>query len=237
MSILLERRGSGVLRQPANEYHSIENVSMPPDPAGVGVQPGPSGGVERGRGVPPRPDAHDVTQHRRGLAGTRPRPGPGDGSGDGAREVDVDLRCRPRGERPALERHPDPGVRALREILREIDPRLLDRLVQLELLRHRRDGRVELVREEVELGGRLDLVDVDHALRGDIRSQSVQRVIDAAVPLEASAPWRATVMMFSCGTPAASANWPRSGYGPISTFPLLENVFVPNVSSVPSSFW
>ena len=71
-----------------------------------------------------------------------------------------------------------------------------------------------------------------------MRSQSVQRVIEAAVPLEASAPCNATVITFSpAGTPAASANCPLTGYGPTSTFPLLEKVFVPNVTSVPSSRW
>src|SRR5215813_2920021 len=236
-STLLERRGSGVLRQPVDEYNTVELISMPAHPAGVGIQSGPSGRVERGRGVRPRPRAHGVREQRRGHASPRPRPGPGDGGGDRVREVDVDLRCRPRRQCPIVQRHPDPGVWALREVLGQIDPGFLDRLVQLELLRHRRDRRAELVRENIELGRGHDLVDVDHTLRGDIRSQSVQRVIDAAVPLEASAPCSATVTMFSCGTPAASANTPRSGYGPISTFPLAENVFVPKVISVPSSFW
>src|SRR5262249_42761408 len=39
-STLLERRGSGVLRQPVDEYNTVELISMPAHPAGVGIQSG-----------------------------------------------------------------------------------------------------------------------------------------------------------------------------------------------------
>src|SRR5262245_42161185 len=155
--LLVARRGSGVPRQAMHEYYTIVLIAMPGHPAGVGIQPGPPRGVEGARRMATRPLTHRLMEHRRRLASARLRPRPGHRARDGTRHVDVDLRRTPRRERAVRERHPDRRVRALREVGTEIRPRLL--LGAVELGRHLLQRGAELAGHELELCGRLDLVD------------------------------------------------------------------------------
>src|SRR5262249_22924309 len=140
----------------------------------------------------------------------------------------------PRGEPSVVQGDPYPGMGKLLVVGREIVPCLVNRLVELGTHLGQRVAQFEF--EQRQLVRRRQFVDTDHVFRGVIRSQSVQRVIEAAVPGGASAACSARVMIASRGTPAALANAPRSAYGPISAFPLLEKFFVPSVMRVPSSF-
>jgi len=164
------RRGSGVC-QPVDEYHSIENVSMPPDPPGIGVEPGAPTRVECRRRMPTGPLAHHLMELLRSLPRPRLRPGPRHRPGDRVRHVHVDLGGRPRGERPVVQRHPDRRVGTLREVGDDVVPRLLLRAVELGT--HLLEGGAELRGEDVELRRRLDLVDPDHVVFGVMRSQKV----------------------------------------------------------------
>jgi len=194
-----------------DEYYTVEVISMPPDPPGVGPEPGPPRGIERGGGVPPRPVAHRLVEQRGRVARTRLCPRPGHRAGDAPGHVDVDLGGAPGGERAVIERDPDRGPRALREVGAEIGPRLL--LGAVELRRHLLQRRAELVREEVELGRRLDLVDVDHTFRGLIRSQKVQAYMSTVPPLKEARRPKVWIASF-CGM-VGGASAPRPAAGPI----------------------
>lgn len=90
----------------------------------------------------------------------------------------------------------------------EIVPRVL--LAAVELGLHRRQRRPELRSDDGKLVVRLDRVDTDHTFLGVIRSQSVQRRIDAALPAAASAP-RSTTDTIGSSRGIPTARSPRSG--------------------------